>query len=116
MRSLNFNDGFSSASAPSQGAIQQNAYAIFANDAAFVTAKGSAAANGDVYYNSTTERVREFVDSAWRNAVQDDLTQTLSNKTLTSPTINGGTIGSSANIDANDNNITNIELQVEVFL
>jgi hypothetical protein len=69
MRILDFTDGFSSNSAPSQGSIQQNSLAVFASDAAFVVAKGSAAALGDMYSNSTTTQVRYFDGTQWEDLV-----------------------------------------------
>lgn len=44
--------------------------------------------NGDIYYNSASNKLREYINGAWRNAVDEDSTQTLTNKTLTSPVIN----------------------------
>lgn len=37
----------------------------FGSDAGFVTAKGSAASEGDIYYNTTAETIRAFVNGAW---------------------------------------------------
>lgn len=64
--------------------------ASFANDAAFVAAKGSSASDGD-QYNRTTSPIgpRYYAEAAWRTDVSLDQTQTLTNKTLTSPLING---------------------------
>lgn len=66
MRVIEFSDGFTSGSAPTQGSIQQNSLASYATDAAFVSAKGSAAAEGDAYYNTTYDLVRVYQNSAWR--------------------------------------------------
>lgn len=60
-RILDFADGFTSASAPSG----INKFAEFASDAAFVTAKGSAAADSDTYYNTTDNKVRIYENGAW---------------------------------------------------
>lgn len=53
MRVLDFTDGFSSSSEPSQGTVSSSEIQSFANDAAFVTAKGSAADQGDIYNDTT---------------------------------------------------------------
>lgn len=58
MRILDFTDGFSSASEPTQGNISASGVQIYTSDAAFVTAKGAAAAAGDFYYNSTINALR----------------------------------------------------------
>lgn len=64
-----------------------------ANDAAFVSAKGSAAAAGDVYTNTTDGMIHWYdgVDAAWQTAVSITEAQTLTNKTLTNPTVTTGT-------------------------
>lgn len=64
-RVLDFSDGFESASAPVAGAITSSALKAFANDAAFVTDKGSAATVGDNYFNTTLNAERIFDGSAW---------------------------------------------------
>lgn len=40
-------------------------FIAFVDDAAYVTAKDSAAANGDSYYNTTLHTVRLYADGAW---------------------------------------------------
>lgn len=52
-----------------------------------LTADPSGGAAGDMYYNSTTSKLREFVNGSWRDAVTADDTQTLSNKTLDNTTV-----------------------------
>ena len=72
MRILNFADGFESASEPTQGNLTSNSLKVFASDAAYVTDKGSAASQGDVYVNSTTDKVRVYNDVGWVNVVLHD--------------------------------------------
>lgn len=55
MRELDFSDGFSSASVPSQGVVAAMQLRTFVNDAAYVTAKAAAAAEGDIYAQTTGE-------------------------------------------------------------
>ena len=65
IRIFDFSDGFTSSSAPaSTGNPPTTAYETYANDAAYVSANG-AAANGDTYYNTTTNKVRIYEDGAW---------------------------------------------------
>lgn len=67
MRILDFADGFSSSTAPTIGWLPTSAFAQFASDAAFVTFKGSAAAAGDSYYNTTSGTVRYYTGSVWKD-------------------------------------------------
>lgn len=92
---LSLSEGVS-VSAPTQTSSNP----VFANDAAFVTAKGSSAAVGDTYFSSVTDTVREYTSGGWRSLGTLDGTETLTNKTFTSPTINspnisGGTASNS---------------------
>src|SRR5215469_13931474 len=52
-----------------------------------LTADPSGGTTGDMYYNSTSNKLREFINGAWRDAVSADDTQTLSNKTLDNTTV-----------------------------
>lgn len=73
MRILDFLDGFFSESVPSQGAATANALPTFVDDAAYVTAKGSAAAAGDLYFNTTSNVQRNYDGTAWVNTVLNSL-------------------------------------------
>ena len=68
-RILDFSDGFTSASEPSLINIEANNLKSYALDADFVTGKGSAAAAGDLYFNSTSGCVRHFNGAEWLNLV-----------------------------------------------
>lgn len=65
MRLLDFSDGFTSESAPFQGTTTTTQLATHASDAAFVTAKGAAAASGDLYFNTTSNKGRVYNGSVW---------------------------------------------------
>lgn len=70
MRILDFSDGFTSETAPTQGTTTTTQLATFANDAAFVTSKGSAASSGDTYFNTTSNTGRMFDGSNWLQIFQ----------------------------------------------
>ena len=54
---------------------------------------------GDVYYNATNNKIREYVNGSWRDAVQADLIQALSNKQINYSSVTDSiTTGSSATI------------------
>ena len=57
-------------------------YLSYANDAAYVTGIGRAAANSDVYYNTTSDVVRLYKAGAWVTVV-DVETKTVATKTTT---------------------------------
>ena len=58
--------------------LSTTSYAPYANDAAFVTAKGSAAADGDSYYNTTLDLVRVYANGSWTSLVDESTAQTIS--------------------------------------
>lgn len=89
MRTLDVSDGLVSASTPTGGSTTQNSLAAYADDAAFVSGKGSAATDGDVYYNTGDDLVRVYENGGWVYQVDESTAQTLSNKSLTSPNISG---------------------------
>jgi hypothetical protein len=64
-RVVDFTDGFSSATAPSTTGVEASSLQNHADDAAFVTAKGTPASNGDIYYNTTSHTVRVYKNGAW---------------------------------------------------
>lgn len=74
------------------------AFTVYANDAAFVTAKGSVAATGDYYYNSTVNGVKFFDGSVWIEIADTSTVQTITNKV----------------IDADNNTISNLAHGAEV--
>lgn len=64
MRILDFSDGFTSATEPTAGSIQASGLKTYASDAAFVSAEGTAA-DGDIYYNTTADTIRAYINGAW---------------------------------------------------
>lgn len=66
MRVLDFSDGFTSSSAPSITNVEAASLKAYANDAAFVSAEGTAG-NGDIYYNTTAHIARYYRNGTWVN-------------------------------------------------
>lgn len=85
-RTLVVSDGFTSASAPTGGLAGFTAVGVYASTSAYVTAKGSAAANGDCFINSADNLFYYYVGAAWQTAVLPASVQVLTNKD-----IDGGT-------------------------
>ena len=93
-KSLQFSEGVS-VSAPTQTFISAGELITYASDAAYVSAKGSAAEEGDIYGNTTDNKIHYYNGSTWK--VNEDNTN---NFTATAdPTVNddsgdGYTVGS----------------------
>jgi hypothetical protein len=86
IKQLAFSEG-TSVSAPTSVGSTTIGYEVYANEAAFVSANG-AATSGDVFYDSTANAVKVYVNGTWRSEANTTESQTLTNKTLTSPVIN----------------------------
>ena len=86
-RTLTFAEGVET-TGPTTTFLQTTEFATFADDATYVSNKGSAAEDGDAYYNTTSDLIRVYADGAWVNYIDESTAQTLTNKTLTSPKIN----------------------------
>lgn len=67
-RVVEFEDGFSSLTEPTEGFVSASSLLIFDSDADYVDAKGEPAAEGDIYYNSTLKQVRTFNGTNWRGS------------------------------------------------
>lgn len=68
VRSLDFADGYQSASAPDQGVILTGGFGSYVNDAAFVaalTSQGGTLGAGNAYFNSVSGRMRVYTGSVW---------------------------------------------------
>lgn len=66
MRILDFSDGFVSTEEPTAGSFSpSNKLMTFSSDANFITYKDSAAASGDIYFNSTLQKPRIYDGDEW---------------------------------------------------
>ena len=94
IKRLRFSEGVS-VSSPTNELVEAETLGKHASTAAFVTAKGSAAADGDIFYNTTSDLINYYSDGAWSALVDDDSAQTITNKTIAagSNTISGLTHG-----------------------
>ena len=82
-RILDIADGFTSSVEPLLGNIQATSLKTFASDAAFVAAKGAAAANGDCYFNTTLNVVRIFSNGSWTFfPIDENVVHKTSNETI----------------------------------
>lgn len=64
IRVFDFADGYTSSTAPAGAGVGTTELESHASDAAYVTANGTAT-NGDIYYNSTDNKVRIYENGAW---------------------------------------------------
>ena len=63
-RVLDFADGFTSAGSPTSSDLISTKYAEYANEAAFVSANGTAV-DGNVFYDTTLNKVKIYENGAW---------------------------------------------------
>jgi len=63
-RIFDFSDGFTSATPPDSSGADLSSYAKYADVAAFEAAEG-VSANGNVYYNTTFNKVMVYANGFW---------------------------------------------------
>ena len=101
MRRIDFFDGAQSSTVPTIGNITADNLSTYADDASYEASVQGAPAEGNIYYNTTLDKIRYYSDGAWRTVVDETTAQTLENKTI------DGTAASGNNtITADANNIT----------
>lgn len=103
-RTLVVSDGFTSANAPSGGLASFTAVGVYASTAAYVSAKGSAAANGDCFINSSDDLFYYYVGGSWNSVVLPAASQQLTNKD-----IDGGTASNSRRITVPKDTLSNLQ-------
>lgn len=100
VKKLEFAEG-TDVGAPTDLGIQTSTTSVneYPDDAAFVSANGSAE-DGDMYLNTTTRKIRYYLNSAWRNAVPESDSSDPTKKIEFDLT--GATTGTTATIDINN--------------
>lgn len=98
MRLLDFFDGAQSETTPTIGNIVASGIIVYPDDATYEASEQGAPAEGNIYFNSTTNFLRYYNGSTWIDIVDDESLQTIANKTIQTSTI-----------DADVNTITNLE-------
>lgn len=100
-RTIDFSDGFQSSADPTAGEVAATGVGAYADDSAFATAKGSAAAVGDIYFNTTVGFFRVHNGTQFDDYVNDNDNQTVSgDKTF------DGTTTFVNDLEVTDNTIT----------
>lgn len=69
-------DGFSSSAVPSDLQMKSGGFIEYLSQEDFVTAKGSPAASGDTFFNSTTNQVETYLNGSWV-PLENELVKTL---------------------------------------
>jgi hypothetical protein len=65
VKALSFSEGVA-VTAPAQSPLQASSLKVYASEAAYVAAKGSAAAEGDYFFDSTLKSLKVYEASAWK--------------------------------------------------
>lgn len=87
IKRLKFSDGVTVV-APTTTFFQSGSFAAYADTTAYETAKDGAAADGDSFYNTTTDEVWYYSNGAWSQFIDNDSSQTMTGKQLTTPQFN----------------------------
>lgn len=98
-RLLDFLDGVTTPTEPTQGKVIANQLIVFPNDAAYEAATSGAPEKGNIYFNSTVNFIREYNGTAWTSQIDDFSAQTIGGvKTFSSDVIIQGDLTTSGTI------------------
>jgi hypothetical protein len=104
IRELVFTEGLNT-TAPDQRFIDAGGLVPFSSSTAYVTAKGTGAEVGDLFYNTTSNHINEY-NGSWREITEIDSSQTLTNKVIDGDDNTLRDIGlSSLKVDASATNV-----------
>lgn len=103
MRKINFFDGATSGTVPTEGNIRASDLVVYESDEAFILDNEGAPAQGNIYYNSVGGVIRYYTGDNWVEVASDVGVQTFENKTI------DGDSNTITNIDANNVNIDAVD-------
>lgn len=117
-RILKFAEGVS-VGAPISTGVGASSFSVYASEAAFVTDKGSAATEGDAFFNSTTDKVEFYDGTSWRvvESLLNNFTA-IADPTATDDSADGYQVGSKW-LNTSENTLfiaTNVGVGVAVWL
>lgn len=85
-RLINFFDGAQSGTVPTIGNLVASNLVKYANDAAFEAAEQGAPKKGNIYCNTTDNVIRYYNGSSWQSLLDENTTQTITNKSISGST------------------------------
>lgn len=82
MRIVQFFDGAQSETTPTIGNIKASGLVEYANDAAYESNEQGAPAEGNIYFNTTSNLIRYYNGTNWIDVVDRETAQAIDNKTI----------------------------------
>lgn len=82
MRVVSFFDGAQSETTPTIGNIVASGLVQYADDATYEANEQGSPAEGNIYFNTTSNLIRYYNGASWINVVDENTAQTLTNKTM----------------------------------
>lgn len=105
-RQIDFFDGAQSSTTPTIGNISASDLVSYPDDATYEATEQGAPAEGNIYYNTTLDKIRYYANGAWHSMVDEDQSATITNKTLDGTDATGTNTITNDATDVSYNNAT----------